>query len=587
MESYIITTQNIKDYHTKPHKRHRYYAESVKLYETINTHFTGRFPGDIIKAARPGETEAIRKFREAYFVPNTKPTVMRVFNALQKIRKSPDWIIQFDSSKVPSTIINEEGPECYFMDDYPEYDSITNWSFSIQLMQMLIDANAFVLVMPKSFEVQENEYIEPIPIIFNAPNVIDYVIDQFYIFKSNESHYYGRNSIEGSIYYGVTNTTITKFIQVDGNGNFAQEWIYEHRGEDIPVVMMRGIVTDYTKDSLLAESRIQSMVPFLQEAIREYSDLVGLKLYQIPKMWIYKQQPCKGCNGSSMIKNSEGVKIKCSTCMGKGVAPMNPFDILEITPPTADELPLSGDPIGFITPPVEALRFMADGVEAHIYNALSAINMQDMADVPAVNSGIAKSIDREDQNSWIHSVAEDLVRVLDAVCDYTIVQRYGMVLNYDYSKLKQLEPTINVPDKYDLISAQSMMDDLEKLKTSGASAAIFNAAQIDLATKLFPTNKEIKRKYEMIVSLDPLSGSTPDEILSAAQSGWITDSTATLHFNINEYLERAIDENKDFFDMMRSEQVAILTAMADEELNMAQDKALKASQTFQQQQLGG
>ena len=51
----------------------------------------------------------------------------------------------------------------------PRNGSITNWMFSVAFKPYLIDANAVILTMPISFDIQPNEYFKPYPKNLSQP----------------------------------------------------------------------------------------------------------------------------------------------------------------------------------------------------------------------------------------------------------------------------------------------------------------------------------------------------------------------------------------------------------------------------------
>ena len=144
----IYTAEEILKMHRNPQARHEFYEDAVELYEELECHFEGEPPRDLIRARRPGESEMVWEYRKTIYESRTKPILSRVYNTLQKIRKSPDWHVKFNT-QIPPSIASDATPERYLNENFPLYTSITNWTFSYLLRYYLMDANAFVVVQPK------------------------------------------------------------------------------------------------------------------------------------------------------------------------------------------------------------------------------------------------------------------------------------------------------------------------------------------------------------------------------------------------------------------------------------------------------
>ena len=74
--------------------------QCIEMAEKIRVHADGRMPEKIILERRPNESEAIKKYRAKIYEPITKTTVGKVFTSLEKIRRSPDWDIRYNSRNI-------------------------------------------------------------------------------------------------------------------------------------------------------------------------------------------------------------------------------------------------------------------------------------------------------------------------------------------------------------------------------------------------------------------------------------------------------------------------------------------------------
>jgi len=120
-----VTAELIKNVLLKG-QRHHNYDESVKLANYIAVHADGLYPGELIDERRPSESPEIKDYRKKIYKPITKRPVSKIITSLGKIRRSPDWSIQYNQDSVPSAVPQQETLEEYCEKKYPVHKSITN-----------------------------------------------------------------------------------------------------------------------------------------------------------------------------------------------------------------------------------------------------------------------------------------------------------------------------------------------------------------------------------------------------------------------------------------------------------------------------
>jgi hypothetical protein len=538
--------------------RHSYYHDAVELAEELYIHADGEFPDDLISERRPAESEEIKNYRKKIFTPITKPVFTKVYNSLMKIRKSSDWMISFPTN-IPAFIAEDEAPEKYMMKDFPRNGSITNWMFSVAFKPYLIDANAVVLTMPINYDIQENEYFKPYPKIFTSAQVIDYKINEFYLLQDAEELSYE----EDDYYY--TNGRRFFLIQPDvfqvfeeKNGKVTEVFQFPNVLGYIPVRHMNGMVSEQGNHCTLYESRISGIVPMLNEAVREYSDLQAEIVQHIHStMWAIQPQQCGRCKGVGEIPRENSAPIACPGCGGKGLLPLNPFEHIVMPMPKAGENNAITPPIGYVQKQTEIARLQEERIRQHIYDALSAINMEFLAETPIAQSGVAKQVDREELYSFVHSIAEDVVRIMDEV-SYDILAWRHYAQNVD---INELLPYIPVPERYDMLSGKVLVDELTAMVQAKVDPAIINAAQIELADKKFNESK-VKDLVILKLKLDPFAGVAEENISLQRTFGAVDMNDLVVHANINKFVTRALSEIEGFADLPYSEQEQIMQQYA-------------------------
>ena len=571
----IYSAKDILEMNRNQKARHEFYQDAVKLYEDLECHFEGEPPRDLIRARRPGESESVWEYRKTIYESRTKPILSRVFNTLQKIRKSPDWVVKF-ATQLPPSIASNATPERYLNADMPLYTSITNWTFSYLLRYYLMDANAFVVIHPNQMGYVENEseYIKPMPIIYDADDIYDYVYDEKILVESDETVEMSGGR-EGAVFYAIDKEKIERWIEVGRKEGFALESEYYHNLGYLPAFQTYGIIIDSNMSCILAESRLQPMVPSLNEMAREYSDLQAEVVQHIHStFWYYAAVDCTVCNGSGRVlsKTEDNMKLTCSSCGGGGKKKiaLNSYEAIALPPPEPGSTTgIPTPPAGFIQKDIEMARLQNQRVDAHGYNALAALNMQFLDSSPLNQSGLAKEVDRDELQNTVHSIAEDLVRIADHVCRTIIDMRYSTVVP-DAEVRRELYPVIPVPDKYDLLTASMQVDALAKLTTAGVDSTIIQAAQQELASKMFSTDATVKNRVMLNTELDPLAGKPAEEISVALMNGTIREVDAVIHDNKKAFIDRALETLPDFMSLTRMDKMAVMEEYANELISQRQ-----------------
>lgn len=576
MATTLITYEYLKPYFSG--KCHYYHEKTLKKCKEFEPHSEGIYPEHLVGCRRPNEPLEVKEYRKDIFVAKTKPTFTRIVSSLSKIRRSPDWTIIYPDLSQFSRIRKGESLEDYCEKKYPYFESITNWLFSVCLQKYLTDSNGLALVMPLNTQVAVTDYVQPYTILFDCCDVIEFRAGELAILNNPLGCTYmvkGGKVEKGKSFYVVDIMTIIRYDQVDSKGNMSALPPYEHGLGILPCFKLGGIVCETEGDNFLYESRIAGILPELDEAIREYSDLQAAKVLHIyPERWEFTQHECSVCKGTGRRQNpgwfqgcdsSIPQQIQCSNAgCNNGYIASGPYSKLLVRPSNALEQgsAIPNPPAGYIEKDVEIVALMEKSVEQHIYNGLAAINFQDLAQVPLAESGISKQVDRDEQNNTIHAIAEDLVKIMDQVYKLTAYYRYKGL--YTFEEINAMLPIIPVPEKYDILSITNMQTELNSAKTGKTNPVIINAMEIDYASKRFNSDASVRDLVALTIKLDPLPNITEDEKMSRLSNKGITRETYIVSSNINEFVQRAIDENTGFTGRPLKQQKEVMLKYAKE-----------------------
>jgi hypothetical protein len=207
---------------------------------------------------------------------------------------------------------------------------------------------------------------------------------------------------------------------------------------------------------------------------------------------------------------------------------------------------------------------MEKSVRQHIYDGLAAINFQELAETPMNESGVAKAVDRDEQNNTVHAIAEDLVKIMDRT--YAIIADYRYKHLYSFEDITEMLPSIAVPEKFDLFSISNLQNDLKAAKDNKLNPVIQNAMEVDYAGKLFNADPTIRDMVALTIKLDPLPSLSEDEKMSRLSNKGILPESYIISSNINEFVQRAIDEDPKFAEKPLKDQKAVMLKYAEEVL---------------------
>lgn len=563
-----FTAQELQDYFNEK-RFHLFRKPCQEAAADMRVHADGIVPEKLLNERRPNEPAEVLEYRKKIFVAKTKPYFSKIESTLQKIRRSSDWNIRYENGAF-DRIVEEENLETYCEREYPVFGSVTNWAFSLLLRQYLIDANSLVMMIPQEIPESEAQYTEPVAMLFGSDEVIDFEDGDFAVLQNKVGCMYqaGNTRKQGKSFYVVTTQWIRKYDQINGKGTYQVTYDQPHELGELPVFKVGGIVQDMHGKHIFYESRISGILPEFNEALREYSDLQAAKvLHLYPERWEYTQNECKSCKGSGErmgTVDGKPCQVECKPCNGTGYVATGPYSKIMVKPTSALDgvTQIPNPPAGFVEKDVEIIKVQEQSIQDHLYYGLAAINFEFLSQSPLAQSGVAKSMDQDGANNTVHAIAEDIVRIMDSV--YRLIALYRYSAQYSADEIIEMLPKIAVPEKYDIISGAQLGEQVKIAKENKANPVILNALEVGYAGKTFNNDPQIAEHVSLVLQLDPLANISEDDKMSRLSNKGITQETYVVSSNINEFVNRAIEENSDFADLDRPKQRDIIAKYAEE-----------------------
>lgn len=559
-------------------------AECVELARRLRVHANGELPAGLISIRRPNESEEIKKYREKIYVPKTRNAISKVLHSLEKIRRAQDWYIKYNNEAVPASVAEMETLETYCEKEYPGFGSITNWAFAELLKQSLIDANGIVAVVVDALPDGKGQYCKPVAKFFGSDQIVEFVEDDHIVLKSNDKVEYkvmakdgsriARTERGGNVMYLITKTECIRYEQ-SGTSQYKNAITFTHNAGKLPAWKVGGIFHSRKNNDTIYESRLSGMVPALDEAAREYSDLQAEIVMHIhSERYAYTNTDCPDCKGRGYI-TIEGKQTTCQRCGGTGhILNTTPYGTILIDPARAGELQLPSPPIGYIQKSGEIAKLQDERVRNHIKDALAAVNMEFLAETPIDQSGVAKAYDANELNNFVNSIAEDLVRNIDNVYYFINEFRYATIVP-DKEKRREMLPSVNVPTKFDIANTTILMQELQGARQAEVNPETMRVLETNYAKMQFNTEPEVAVRLETIFDLDPLFGIKEENKMTMLQNNGITETSYIISCNIHAFVRRAIHENKDFCEWPFEKKQELLEKYAEEVRKDAEDRATK------------
>ena len=167
----------------------------------------------------------------------------------------------------------------------------------------------------------------------------------------------------------------------------------------------------------------------------------------------------------------------------------------------------------------------------------------------------------------VHSIAEDIVRIMDKIYWLTALYRYQV--QYTPDEIYAMLPDIAVPEKFDILSTKYFDEQITSAIANKLNPAILNQLQVSYATKVFNNDLDIADYVGMILNIDPLAGITEDDKMSRLSNEGITKLDYVVSSNINKFVAQAIEANSEFDDLDIAAQKEIIYAMAQAQIDDA------------------
>lgn len=554
----VIDDKFIQPYLDPLYPKHLNYNKTIEIQSCLQIHSKGLPPTEILNIDRPNEDAKYKAYRsnKAVFSPITKSKWGQISSTTDKIAMAEDWGIKFPDPA--STIAKGESLEDYTTKNYPIFDSVVNWYFTIAKKRMEDDPNGVVAIFPTEDVEDETEYLQPFTFIFPSECIIEYKEDQFCAIKCKEKSIVKLDNQpvrSGDIYMFFDKNRVIKAEQT-GDINIRNFLITttEHNIGSMPVFKLGGVVESFEDGQVIYESFYTPVVPYFNEALARYSDQqINMILHIHPDRWEMKTTDCKVCkgNGTTIINNQPG---PCQNCDGGGkVSVKGPGGVTYVNPSvkkdSSNSTPVPTPPMGYATRPIESLEFLKKEINDLVSEGFNSLNLGFLNETPEVNSGVAKVMDRQDMNAFFRSISRHIIENnLKPVFYFINEWRYSISVPSEEKRNANL-PVINIPEKFDILTADVLADRLRTAIDGKFHSSLLTKLQIEYAESEFGKEALEVQKMKLIAQHDPLPNKGEDEKMTILANKGTTLAKYVLSSNIDSFINRLVDESEDFLQL--------------------------------------
>ena len=542
----------------------------AKEYLNFQIFSDNKYPTELIDKQRPNEQLEVKRYRKEIYQPVFSEVFDRVLNALGKIFRSDGFFLKYPDQSQFTKISENEKLDVYLTKHFTHSQSLMNWCSQVALKQYIIDANGVCIIWANNTN-DPTAYKKPLPYIVNIDQIIYYYEGYSIIYKGEER----------DEYFSLDAFSWSKYKKNKSGKIIIEEQILHGLGV-MPAFTLGGFVEEEEELGREYESRFKAMLPWLNVATIEFSDLQAeITMHMHSKEWAYQDEQCPDCRGMGYGINKQNEKVPCTNvkCKG-GYVGHSPYDVIRVRPAVTSqgETPAPIPPGGYIQKQTEIARLQAERIDAHRYRALSAVNMQFLEQSPVAQSGVAKAYDRDETNNTFYGVATDLAQIMEKAAYFVAKWRYNLL--YDDKEIRAMSPMCVVPNTFDIVGAQYLLDEVKQSKDSGLNDSVISEIEIEFIKKRFPNDTRLQNTLIDSYSLDPMSGLTEDEKALLISNKGATKQDYIISTYISDFIQRAYDEQKDFNKLERKQQYQTLLNYADEKLKDINIKDKMVSKIF-------
>lgn len=520
----------------------------------------------LIRKRYPLEPEDVYRYRCENLPHVTEIYFKKVANVLARIRQARDFAITgWDRyGKAPDF-------ENYCLKNYPIGGSVIDFFFNNVIRSMLVEPNGVIFV-------GEKEWFNYGSILSGKEYQAGYPICKIFRYDSLREYIPGERAQITATYND--GTLVTFLVKRDDNAKFSVSIVSTNSRTNellssyslqqnlvyFPVYVLGGDKLDFEAEEIY-DSYVSAALPSLDSIVHTLSEYdLAKKQHVFPQRIQWGGEICEACNGERTIRK-EDKRISCRSCNGTGykIASNSASVILLPLPKANEPFTLSPrDAVFYAEPNLGVMEHLQKDIDRCWHDAYSSINFEFLAKVPSDNSGVAKSYDKQELNSFLYKVS---TRVINSLLNNCLASMVDIKYGYETSdEIQYILPTITVPENFDIITQGIYETELMSLRNAKVDPSVFVAAEIEYIEYRYQNQPLEKQIYKDMILFDPMPGLSTEEKIFARDTGNASRENTYLSINISRIVKTLYTEIDTFAELTAKERQAAVLKMAKQEL---------------------
>lgn len=455
----------------------------LSVYNQATRHCHFGKENDLYKIARPSEEQVFTDWRKSNRRDISIGSIERAVNMLTKTLQYASKDIEEISDVLEKSL--EKDPFNFF----GKFQSFDEFRYSSLLNFFITDPNGFSVEMPffldEPFVPEEVERFSPAISADETTRIdsITIVVPSVYIKERGDvTVWYGGEFIVDQetedhkpYYWVLDNETYYFYKPVKTDEGIIYELVpwYVHKCEKLPIT--EGLGRTYTdtvdiggvpKFVTYKRSYFSTAFSYFDEMVIALStDQANRIRHLSPRLWIKTDIKCMSCGGegytvdtphaSLAAQGAKKTKAACKDCRGTGQAQnIGEFSTIIASGTRLLESGISGDPVGYVTPPVQALE-----ASGKIWKEWRAMGEDELCisilEGTPNESSLAKSQRLEPKKEFIKTVGDDFMRMSE-----DLINNKESILQPDAKQRKFV--TFPSPHEYDYKSVALLLEEFKE-----------------------------------------------------------------------------------------------------------------------------
>jgi hypothetical protein len=560
------------------------YSERVKIHAEL-----GEFPDQLFLNRAPNQTDKEFNYIKDNYKQNTLPVYITYHSTIMRPWQDGNWSITYSEDE--SQYDGENGLQAYLETGIKKFGSTENFFKSVYSHLKEVDPNGVIAIRPEVVptledgEIDTANLLEPQYYYYRCDQVIHRKMDEEYLILLDERSmvdYGGPKQNVGYIFEFYDGDNIWRITQVGKYTDFQFEYtlFFNHREGSPPIVEMAGIPQIlknevvwqptflYACDNLdLALMNAQYLQVSIANSCFPYRVMVGSQCIHTEKHEPTGQT--LACAGG-YIDYPDQTRRKCGSCQGSGLKDrVSPMGVLLLGPEDwsgKGDTPFSDRAMYYVSPDVEALRFVKEKVDTDIDTAKKILHLQTSnSEVKGTENLTATGmgIDMKAMFAFVKPISDRNFQGFEKAIHHTGWQRYGEAFK---------APTITYPNTFDYNTEQDYLLQISEAQKAGLPAFLIRTIIYKYLNTLYYNEKSTAEVFTLLIHADRVITLSSEDILLKTQRGEIEKWEAILHDSAISFIDELILENPKFFEQE-------FTVQKEQLIDKAKAKASVMTQT--------